>query len=160
MYSRIFAQAGFGALRKFFVSSGKNSFTVRLGRMAPETTSDTIEQELYKELKEKGLVKLDKILGEEQKILQELQAKQKDSLNRIKEACVSPAQKRFAQGYRINGLFWNLKQKEMNQIATKKELQIRDETIDWLKARQDLYAVLKNSHDKTPENSDKNYLLS
>ncbi|HHF7367725.1 TPA: hypothetical protein ACPSKY_002866 [Legionella bozemanae] len=160
MYSRIFAQTGAGSVRRFFVSSAKNIPNIRLGRMAPETTIDTIEQELHTELNEKGLIKLGKTLEEEQKILQDLQAKQKDSLNQIKEACVTPAQKRLAQGYSINGLFWSLKQKEMNQIATKEVLQIREETIDWLKARQELYAALKQGHNKTPEGSDRSCSLS
>ncbi|AWN72951.1 hypothetical protein LEAN103870_04115 [Legionella anisa] len=148
MYSRIFAQTGSGSVGKFFGLYGKSMSTLRLGRMAPETTIDIIEQELHAELKEKGLVKLGKTLEEEQKILLDLQAKQKDNLNRIKEACVNPTQKRLAQGYSINGLFWSLKQKEMNQIATKEAMQTREETIDWLKARQDLYAALKHGSDK------------
>ncbi|MCE0721984.1 hypothetical protein [Legionella resiliens] len=127
--------------------------------MPPETTIDTIAQEFQTELKEKGLVKLVKTLEEEQKILLDLQAKQKDNLNRIKETCVNPTQKRLAQGYSIIGLFWNLKQKEMNQIATKEVLQIREETIDWLKARQDLYAALKQGPNGNPR-SDKNFSLS
>jgi hypothetical protein len=57
-------------------------------------------------------------------------------------------------------LFWSLKQKEMNQIATKEVLQIREETIDWLKARQELYAALKQGYNKTPEGSDRSCSLS
>lgn len=48
----------------------------------------------------------------------------------------------------------------MNQIATKEVLQIREETIDWLKARQELYAALKQGHNKTPEGSDRSCSLS
>ncbi|KTD42894.1 hypothetical protein [Legionella parisiensis] len=160
MYSRIFAQTGVCPVGRFFGSSSKNISTVFLGRMAPETTIDTIEHELHAELNKKGLIQLGKILEDEKKILQDLQAKQKDCLDRIKESCVTPAQKRLAQGYSINGLFWSLKQKEMNQIATKEVLQIREETIDWLKARQDLYALLKQGYKEASESSDKNCSLS
>lgn len=67
MYSRIFAQTGAGSVKRFFVSSAKNIPNIRLGRMAPETTIDTIEQELHTELNEKGLIKLGKTLEEETK---------------------------------------------------------------------------------------------
>ncbi|WP_454781599.1 hypothetical protein [Legionella sp. WA2022007384] len=159
MLSRMFTQAFTKTGERYAVSSNKILPSVRVGRMAPETTRETIAQELQAELEEKGLVQLGKTLKEEQIILQELQASQEESLQRIKELCVTPAKKRAAEGYSINGLFWQQKQQDMTQIATKETLQIREENIDWLKTRQDLYAVLKERHNKTQESSD-NYAFN
>ncbi|KTC91406.1 hypothetical protein OQJ18_12795 [Fluoribacter dumoffii] len=129
---------------RFFSSSTRDISLMRIGRMAPETTIDILAQELKAELKEKGIAQLQKNLEEEKKILKELQATHKESLERIKEICVTPAQDRFAQGYSIGGLFWEQKQKEMKRVATKELLEIREETIDWLKNRQELYNQFKN----------------
>ncbi|QMT61814.1 hypothetical protein [Legionella sp. PC997] len=157
MLSRIFTQTFVRTSEQHSVLPSKILSNVRVGRMAPETTKDTIAKELQAELQEKGLAQVGKTLNQEKIILKELQEQQKESLQRIKELCVTPAQRRSAEGYNINGLFWHQKQQELKQIDTKEALQNREETIDWLKTRQDLYTVLKETHNTTPESFTENF---
>ncbi|WP_051635581.1 hypothetical protein [Legionella wadsworthii] len=117
--------------------------------MAPETTVDVVEQEFKNEMNEKGLVKLRETLEEEYKILQDLQSKQTECLNKITELCVKPVQKQIIEGKNMPGSFWNNKQKVMNQIGSKDDLQSREETIDWLKTRQTLYSAIQK-YDPSP----------
>lgn len=145
MYTRFFMHPRIGT-GKFFYSNLPHHRNIRLGRMAPETTVDVVEQEFKNELQEIGLVKLRETLEEEYKVLQDLQSKQTECLNKIAKICVTPVQKQIIQGKNIHGSFWNNMQKEMNQIETKDQLQIREEMIDWLKTRQTLYSAMQKHH--------------
>lgn len=138
-----------GEQQHFF--SGRKLPDVRIERMAPSITSETIRHELETEIQENGIEKLQQTLKKEQVALQQLQTMRQEYLDRIKEACISPLQKRITDGYNIAGIFWNKQQEKLNQIVPKEQFNANEEAIDWLKTRQVEFAKLFKSYssDKT-----------
>lgn len=88
-------------------------------------------------------------MKEEQKILQYLQMRQKEYLNQVTERCVTPILKRIVQENDIDSSDWRQKQIEMRRIVSKELLQKNEESIDWLRTRQELFLKFSPHNEHT-----------
>lgn len=115
---------------------------ITIGRMSAGMSTEAILNELKKELKKEGVEQLSKKIEIEKTFLDELTSQKQKIEKEIEKNCINPALDRAAKGYNVTGVFWAETQKKLHKIITPEELIKREEEIDWLVTRSQLFDKL------------------
>lgn len=111
-----------------------------IGRLSAKTLPTDIVENLYREQQEIGDKELDRKILQESIILYQKKAEKNNLMEKILTICLRPLTKRVEQGISINNDFWIKTQKGIDDITSRKKLQILDEEIDYLRNRQIAYS--------------------
>lgn len=119
--------------------STRRTEKINIGRMPASVQPKKIESEFYQQLAVLGPHEMHHKRHQEKRALEDLK-KQRDELKqRILKTCVEPSIARYAQGYSITGLYWQMRQKELKQIVLPEDYLAIEEQIDWLETRVKLF---------------------